>query len=128
MTDDMEILVESLLLESEDVLKQNGVAFASGHFGNLHDFAGAVRKTRLLDNQVNCGGDLFADCGGGQFKTGHHHHVFETRQRVARIVCVAGGHGAVMSGVHCLEHIERFCAAAFSDDDAVRAHAERVDD
>ena len=33
-----------------------------------------------------------------------------------------------MSGVHRLEHIERFCAAAFADDDAVRAHAERVDD
>ena len=33
---------------------------------------------------------------------------------------------AVVAGVHRLEHVERFAAAALADDDAVGTHAERV--
>ncbi len=35
---------------------------------------------------------------------------------------------AVVAGVHGLEHVERFFAADFADDDTVRAHTESVDD
>jgi hypothetical protein len=39
---------------------------------------------------------------------------------------VDGGHGAVVAGVHGLEHVQRFTAAALADDDAVGPHAETV--
>jgi len=32
-----------------------------------------------------------------------------------------------VTGVHCLEHVQRLAAADFADDDPVRAHAQRVD-
>ena len=35
-------------------------------------------------------------------------------------------HRAVMAGVHRLQHVERFFAAALADDDAVGAHTQRV--
>ena len=35
---------------------------------------------------------------------------------------------AVMTGVHCLKHVERFAAAALADDDAVRTHSQGVAD
>ena len=48
--------------------------------------------------------------------------------RVARRVRVQRGERAVVAGVHRLEHVERFAAAALADDDAVRPHAQRVAD
>ena len=37
------------------------------------------------------------------------------------------GHRPIVTRVHRLKHVECFSAAAFSYDDAVRAHTERVD-
>jgi hypothetical protein len=38
-----------------------------------------------------------------------------------------GGHGAVVTGIHRLQHVQSFGAARFSDDDAVGAHTQRID-
>ena len=48
--------------------------------------------------------------------------------RVAGTVGVERGERAVVAGVHGLEHVQRLAAAALADDDAVRAHAQGVDD
>src|SRR5918993_1010676 len=48
--------------------------------------------------------------------------------RIARRVGVHGRERAVVSRVHRLQHVERFFAPDLADDDAVRAHAERVHD
>ena len=40
----------AFLLENEDVLQQQGVAFHALHFGDVGDFARSIRQTRLLHN------------------------------------------------------------------------------
>ena len=57
----------------------------------------------------------------------HRHHVLDPRQRVARRVGVDRRQRAVVAGVHRLQHVERLGAAHLADDDAVGAHAQRVD-
>ena len=47
-------------------------------------------------------------------------------ERVARRVGVDGRQRAVVTGVHGLQHVERFGAAHLADDDAVGPHAQAV--
>ena len=72
--------------------------------------------------------ELLADHAIGNVRAGHHHHGFEAREGIARGVGVDGGHGAIVAGVHGLQHVERFGAARFADDDAVGPHTEGVDE
>ena len=81
-----------------------------------------------MDDQVHRRGDLLADGARGQLEARHEHHRLEARNDVARRVGVDGRERAVVAGVHRLEHVQRLAAAAFADDDAVRAHAQRVAD
>jgi hypothetical protein len=53
-------------------------------------------------------------------------HVFEPGQRLARAIGMDCTHRAVMPGVHRLQHVERLGAADLAEDDAVRAHSQRV--
>ena len=53
------------------------------------------------------------------------HHGFQARKGVARSVGVDRAHGALHAGVHGLQHVQRFGAAALADDDAVGPHAQR---
>ena len=53
------------------------------------------------------------------------HHRFQARERVARRVGVDRAHGPLDAGVHGLQHVQRFGAAALADDDAVGPHAQR---
>ena len=62
-----------------------------------------------------------------QFEPGHHYHIFESREGVARIIGVTCCHRSVVTGIHRLQHIESFRAAALSYDDAVRAHSQGID-
>jgi hypothetical protein len=39
---------------------------------------------------------------------------------------VDGGQRTVMTGIHCLEHVESFAATAFANDNAIGSHAQRV--
>ena len=61
----------------------------------------------------------------GNLEVGHHHHGFEARESVARRVGVHRAHGALDAGVHGLQHVQRFGAAALADDDAVGTHTQR---
>ncbi|MPM94112.1 hypothetical protein SDC9_141255 [bioreactor metagenome] len=39
---------------------------------------------------------------------------------------MSGGEGAVVTGIHGLQHIKRLTAAHLANDDAVRPHTQRV--
>ena len=49
------------------------------------------------------------------------------RDGVARAVGVDRGQRSVVTGVHRLQHVQRFLAADFADDDAVGTHTQAVD-
>ena len=52
-----------------------------------------------------------------------------SRRSMSRgVFACPGRDGAVVPRVHRLEHVERLAAAAFSDDDAVRAHPQGIAD
>ena len=57
-----------------------------------------------------------------QIRAAHGHHRLEAVQGVSRSVGVNGGHGALVTGVHGLEHVKGFFTANLTDDDTVRPH------
>ena len=123
--DDLAVL-ERLLLEQEDVLEDDLVAFHALHFGDVGDLARAVAHAALLDDHVDRRADLLADGAHGQVHAGHQHHRLQAGEHVARGVGVAGGQRAVVARVHRLEHVQRLAAAALADDDAVGPHAQAL--
>ena len=70
--------------------------------------------------------DLLPHGLDGQFHAGHHDHRFQTGLGVARRVGVQRGHRAGVAGVHGLQHVQRFAAAALADDDAFGPHTQGV--
>src|SRR3954466_98082 len=51
---------DARLLEDEDVLHDDNVAFHALDFRDVRDLAGAVLETALVDDQVDCRRDLLA--------------------------------------------------------------------
>ena len=97
-----------------------------GHLGDRGHLALAVGLTLQLHDELDGAGDLAADRGDRHRQAGHADHLLETRDGVARRVGVDRGHRAFMTGVHRLQHVEGFLAAALAEDDAVGPHAQRV--
>jgi hypothetical protein len=64
----------------------------------------------------------------GQAQIRHHDHILDAVERIARRIGVDRSHGAVVAGVHRLQHVEGLGAAYLADDDAVGAHAQRIAD
>ena len=118
-------IINACALENKNVLDIHPVVLDAEHFGNVHDLAASVLKARNLHHQFHGAGKLLQDDAGGDFKVRHQDHGFQPRKRILGIVGVDCSHGAFDAGVHCLQHIQRFGAAALTDDDAVRTHAER---
>src|SRR6478752_7196454 len=116
------------LLEDEDVLHDDDVAFHPLDLGDVDDLPGPVLQTALLDDQVDGRGDLLADGADREVDAGHEDHRLEPGEHVARAVGVTGRHRAVVAGVHRLEHVQRLAGAALSDDDPVGPHPEGVPD
>src|ERR1700704_1613197 len=77
-------LDDARLLEHEDVLHDDDVAFHALDFGDVGDLPGAVLEPALVDDEVHRRGDLLADGAHRQVHAGHQHHGLETRQHVAR--------------------------------------------
>ena len=67
-----------------------------------------------------------ANCGEWQVHTRHQDHGFQTGEHVSRGVGVSCGKGAVVTGIHRLQHIQRLAAANLADDDAIRTHTQCV--
>src|SRR4051794_2413352 len=116
------------LLEDEDILHHDDVAFHPLDLGDVDDLPGPVLEAALLDDEIDRGGDLLADGANRKVDAGHEDHRLEAGEHVARAVGVAGRHRSVVTGVHRLEHVQRLAGAALSHDDAVRPHSEGVPD
>ena len=98
-----------------------------GDLADVGDAARAVAHARYLHDEVDGGGDLGADGSRGQGDRPHHRHGLDARDGIARIVGVDRGDGAVVAGVHGLQHVQRLFAAHLAQDDAVGTHAQGVD-
>ena len=70
--------------------------------------------------------DLLAHGAVRQIRSREQDHRLEAGQRVARRVGVDRGERSFVPGVHGLQHVQRLRRSHLADDDAVRAHAERV--
>src|SRR6185437_5481281 len=90
------------------------------------DLASAIRLTLKLDDELNGVGDLTPDRGDRHRQAGHADHLLKARERVARCVGVYRGHRSFVTGIHRLQHVEGFFAAALAEDDAVGTHAQCV--
>ena len=94
------------------------------YFGNFKYLAGAVTQPAELDNDVNGACELSPHGRYGEVHTSHQHHGLQPEQGVPRAVGMPGGHGAVVSCIHCLDHIDSLGASDLSDNDAVRPHSQ----
>ena len=120
------IFIDAFLLEDEDIVHADNVVLDPCNLGNLGDLPQPSAEARRLDDDIHSRGDLSLNDPDRQIVAGHADEHLETAQGLARVVGVDGREAAVMTGVHRLQHVERFRSPAFSDDDPVRPHAERV--
>src|ERR1022692_1983896 len=111
-------------LEGEDLLQIHLLILHPQHFTDGEDFTGSVLQAGNLHDELDGAGQLLEDDAGGNFEIGHHHHGFQAREGVAGCIGVHRAHGPLDAGVHGLQHVQGFGAAALADDDAVGAHAE----
>jgi hypothetical protein len=110
----------------EDVLEQDDVALHALHLGQAGDHAAAVGHPGDLQDDVEGGGDLLPDGPDRQLEAGHQHHGLQAADGVPGGVGVHGGHGALVAGVHGLEHVEGLGGTTLTHDDAVGPHPQRV--
>ena len=78
-----------------------------------------------MDNRVDCRGHLGAKCDERDVDSAQERARLDAAQAVFGRVCVNGGHGTGVAGVERLQEIERFAAAYFTDDEAIRPQAQR---
>src|ERR1700733_5885512 len=128
LAEDFTFFADAATLEHEDLLHGHDVGFHAGDFSNGHDPAGSIAETADLDNEVNGRGNLAANGLVGNVQVGHGNHGFQSAQSIARRVGVNRGQRAIVPCVHGLQHVERFLTANLTDDDAVGAHTQSVDD
>src|SRR6185312_15856658 len=80
------------------------------------------------NDEIHGARNLLTDRARTHVGVTHTNHDFETRHAIARRIRVDRGERAIVTGVHGLEHVQRFFAADFADDDAVGTHTKGVDD
>src|SRR5438128_180641 len=105
------VLVDTLLLEHEDVLGGDHLFLHAGDLRHSHDLSRSVAQPREVDDHVERGRDILANRAHGRGDAGEQHHRLEPREGVAGRVRVYRGERAVVSGVHRLEHVEHFGAS-----------------
>ena len=113
-------------VERVDVLEHDDVALHAHDLADVRDPPGAVPQTGQLDDHVERGGHLLPDDAHRQVHARHQRQGLDAGERVPWRVGVDGGDRAVVTGVHGLEHVERFSATDLTDDDAVGSHTQRV--
>src|SRR4029453_15040589 len=78
------------VVEQEQILEADDLPLHTHDLRDVGDAAGAVLHACLVDQQVECRGDLFPDRADPQVHPGHQHHRLHTGQRVPRRVRVHG--------------------------------------
>src|SRR5450759_4328322 len=126
--DHLSVRGRALLLQHEDVLHGDDVLLHADDLGDRRHLARAIAQPVQLDDEVDAAAHLLANSPYGKVDAGHQDEGLEPGQRVARGVGVQGRHRAIVAGVHRLQHVKRLAATALTDDDALRAHAQGIDD
>ena len=72
------VFIDSILNKAEDVLHDDDITFHTDDFGDVSDFSGATLKSAGLDDEVDSGGDLFADGEHRQIEAAHVDEGFDT--------------------------------------------------
>src|ERR1039457_5436194 len=121
-------LIDAAAIKRENILQRDRVSFHPDDLGNGNHLTRTVGETRDLDNGVDGVRDLLANGTLGNVQVGHGNHVFDARQGITRRVRVDGGERTLVAGVHGLEHVEGFFTAHLAHYDAIRTHAQAVDD
>src|SRR5450759_493899 len=128
LRDHLSVRGRALLLQHEDVLHGDDVLLHADDLGDRGHLARAIAQPVQLDDEVDAAAHLLANGPYGKVDAGHQNEGLEPGECVARGVGVQGRHRAVVAGVHGLKHVKRLAATALPDDDALRAHAQGVDD
>src|SRR3954454_7767515 len=123
---DLSIGADPRLAEAEDLLHRHDLAFHSGQLRYADELAAAIGQAGDLDDNVDRRSDLRAGRFRGDVDPTHPDHLLDTRERIARSIGVDRGHRAIVTGVHRLEHVERFTGANLAEDDPVGPYAQRV--
>src|SRR5260370_22289669 len=121
-------LVDAAAFKNENGLQRDGVSVHPDNLGNRNHLTRAVGETRDLDYGVHGVRDLLANGTLGNVQVGHGNHVFDAGQGVTRRVRVHGGERTLVAGVHGLEHVEGFFTPHLAHYDAIRTHAQAIDD
>src|SRR6516165_11699062 len=112
-------LIRRFFDEPIEFLHLDDVAFHPGNLADADNAPAAVGKSLKLHDEMDGRSDLTADARDRHRQAGHADHLLQPLHRVARVVGMDGGHRPFMAGVHGLEHVECFLAAAFADQNAV---------
>jgi hypothetical protein len=112
----------------DQVVGQQPSGLHPGHLDDLGQDAPAVGAQAELADQVDGLGD---HVGHDPIREGFFGHLgvgVQLGQGLAGRVGVDGAHGALMAGVHGIEHVEGFGAADLPDDDPGWSHAQGLAD
>ena len=120
------VCIEPLLLIDEHLLCSDGAVVYAEHFHDARNPPRPIRQTRRLDDHMQRTTDDLVQRIRWELSTSHGDHGHETLQRIFGRVCVKRAHRPFMTGVHRLQHIERFSTADLADHNSVRAHSQCV--
>ena len=85
-------------------------------------------KTRDVHEQVNSRGHLLANRPVGQVKVSHGDHRVQSMEGITGRICMDGRQTTIMTGIHRLQHVDRFVATHLAENDAIGTHTKSVDD
>src|SRR6266508_1029621 len=103
------------VLQNEHVLHDNCLLLHPLYLCDPDDLSAAIRHSLLMNNEVDGGRNLLANRAVRQVETGHEHERLHTCERVARAVRVQTCHGAVVTRVHRLQHVQRLWSTYLAD-------------
>src|SRR5258708_2963240 len=123
VADRLALCADADLLEDEQLLVPHLTLLDAGDPGDADDTPHAPAKPGLLDDQVNARAYGLADGARWKVLARLQHQRLETNEAFVRVVCVDRRHGAIVAGVHGLEHVQRLAATTLTDDEPVGAHS-----
>ena len=91
---------------------------------DLHGLSAVIPEPGQMDDNIHSRCDLVPDGLNRKLCRPLQHHGLQTGNRILTGIRMSCGQRAVMSGIHCLQHIQRLLATDLSDDDPFRPHAE----
>src|SRR6185312_16213502 len=112
--------------EAEYFLYRYDVLFHADDLGDGNKAPAAIFHALDLDHDIDGRSNLRADGPRRDVQSRHTDHLFYARQCVARCIGMYCSHGAVVTRVHGLQHVECFPGADLAHDDAVRPHAQCI--